>query len=164
MTRQHLRSDGIPTRNDMRYMTPAELAILEVVQTVEGLGASPVLTKATVLLSHARDLVADHVEGKKEVSAHDPNCTVNNLCLQCAYEGQKTMRKFAELRAEELEEELRALKAKVQEPVHLGMNKKEKRALAKMLQHMKSDLMPNPNSDYYHHHRFGEAIEEFLED
>lgn len=63
MTRPHLRPDGIPTRSDMRYWTPAELAIWEAMGAVEAAGASPALTDALNLLIKARDRVADHVEG-----------------------------------------------------------------------------------------------------
>jgi hypothetical protein len=44
-------------------MTPAELAISEAIQAVEKVGASKALTDAVLLLSRARDRVADHVEG-----------------------------------------------------------------------------------------------------
>lgn len=62
MTRPRLRADGVPTRNDFTLMTPAELAIMRAIQDVERAGCSTALTEAVVLLSKARDLVADHVE------------------------------------------------------------------------------------------------------
>jgi hypothetical protein len=59
------RPDGIPTRTDRSWMTPAELAILEAVHAVEHAGGSLALTDAVILLSKARERVADHVEGKE---------------------------------------------------------------------------------------------------
>lgn len=61
-TRPATRPDGIPTRIDMQWMTPAELAIMEAMKAVEVAGASEALTDAVTLLSKARDRVADHVE------------------------------------------------------------------------------------------------------
>lgn len=58
------RHDGIPTRADMQWMTPAELAIREAIQAAEAAGASVALTDAVTLLSKAQDRVADHVEGR----------------------------------------------------------------------------------------------------
>lgn len=60
--RPNKRPDGIPTRCDMNWMTPAELAITDAMMAVENAGASPALTEAVTLLSKARDRVADHVE------------------------------------------------------------------------------------------------------
>lgn len=62
--RPHLRPDGIPTRIDLRYLTPAELAIRAAMYEVEKAGASIALTDAVTLLGKARDRVADHVEGR----------------------------------------------------------------------------------------------------
>ncbi len=62
-TRPAKRPDGIPTRADTQWMTPAELAIRDAMQAVEAAGASAALTKAVMLLSKAQDWVADHVEG-----------------------------------------------------------------------------------------------------
>jgi hypothetical protein len=58
------RPDGIPTRIDILWMTPAELAILEAMAAVEKAGGGAALTDAVILLSKARDRVADSVEGK----------------------------------------------------------------------------------------------------
>ena len=58
------RPDGIPTRIDMHWMTPAELAITDAVLAVEAAGASPALTSAVMLLLQARERVANHTEGK----------------------------------------------------------------------------------------------------
>lgn len=56
------RPDGISTRCDRQFMTPAELAITDAMHAVEHAGASEALTDAVTLLSKARDRVADHVE------------------------------------------------------------------------------------------------------
>ena len=52
-----------PRRNDLSRMTPAEKAIVSAQHAVEAAGASLRLTEATMLLSQARDAVADHVDG-----------------------------------------------------------------------------------------------------
>lgn len=62
--RPHLRDDGIPTRCDRDLMSYAEIAISDAMAAVEDAGASVALTDAVVLLSKARDRVADHVEGR----------------------------------------------------------------------------------------------------
>ncbi len=54
--------DGIPRRNRIDLLTPAELAIRQAVAAVENLPAHPLLTDAVVLLGQARDKVADFVE------------------------------------------------------------------------------------------------------
>ena len=64
--RPHLRFDGIPTRCDRNWKTPAERAIDDAMEAVERHGGSLKLTEAVTLLSKARDCVADHVEGKTE--------------------------------------------------------------------------------------------------
>lgn len=56
------RPDGIPTRIDLNWMTPAERAIRYAMAVVEAAGGSPALTDAVALLAQARDRVADHVE------------------------------------------------------------------------------------------------------
>jgi hypothetical protein len=56
------RPDGILTRFDLQWMTPAERAITDAMHAVEKAGASAALTAAVNLLSQARDRVADHVE------------------------------------------------------------------------------------------------------
>ena len=58
------RPDGILTRIDKQWMTPAEIAILDAMRAVEEAGGSAALTDAVTLLASARDRVADHVEGK----------------------------------------------------------------------------------------------------
>ena len=62
MPRKKLRDDGIPTRQDMRMMTPAELAIVDAGIAIEKLGCDERLTRAVALLVDARNLVADFVE------------------------------------------------------------------------------------------------------
>lgn len=56
------RPDGVPTRIDLNWMTPAERAIQDAMAAVEGAGGSAALTDAVTLLAQARDRVADHVE------------------------------------------------------------------------------------------------------
>lgn len=56
------RPDGIPTRADHHWHTPAEEAICEAMTAIEKLGASEDLTEALMLLAKARNRVADHVE------------------------------------------------------------------------------------------------------
>lgn len=62
------RPDGIPTRVDLGFMTPAEIAIGNAMRAVEDAGGSPALTDAIMLLSGARARVADHVEGNRAVT------------------------------------------------------------------------------------------------
>ena len=57
-----LREDGIPRRCDVLLQTPAERAIAAAVAAVEAAGVHPLLTDAVVLLSNAKDKVADFVE------------------------------------------------------------------------------------------------------
>lgn len=60
------RPDGILTRIDMNWLTPAERAILDAMGAVENVvGGSPALTDAELLLIKALERVADHVEGKE---------------------------------------------------------------------------------------------------
>lgn len=54
--------DGFPRRNRVDHWTPVEKQINDALQAVEALGAHPRLTDAVVLLSQARDAVADFVE------------------------------------------------------------------------------------------------------
>jgi hypothetical protein len=49
-------------RNDIDLMSSTEKAIWEVKGRVEAMGAHPLLTDATVLLSQAQDKVADYLE------------------------------------------------------------------------------------------------------
>jgi hypothetical protein len=53
----------ISRRNRVDLFTPAESAIYQAQQAVEMAGASLKLTEATILLSKARNAVADHVDG-----------------------------------------------------------------------------------------------------
>jgi hypothetical protein len=61
-TRPHRREDGWLTRADIRYDTDAERMCRVLIGLVERMGASVDLTRAVVLLSQARDAIADHVE------------------------------------------------------------------------------------------------------
>lgn len=61
--RPMVRADGIPTRIDTRWMTEAETAICDAMHAVEKAGGSPALTQAVTMLSAARSMVANHVEG-----------------------------------------------------------------------------------------------------
>jgi hypothetical protein len=54
--------DGIARRCRIDLYTPAEAAIRNAVNAVEEVGAHPLLTDAVVLLSQAKDRVADFVE------------------------------------------------------------------------------------------------------
>jgi len=56
-------SEEIPRRIDRQRMNMAELAISEAIAVTETVGADPRLTDAVVLLSAARDSVADYVDG-----------------------------------------------------------------------------------------------------
>ncbi len=60
------RPDGLPTRIDVQWMTPAELAIRDAMLAVENAGGSVALTDAITLLSTARGRVADHVESSSQ--------------------------------------------------------------------------------------------------
>jgi hypothetical protein len=60
------RPDGLPTRIDIQWMTPAEVAIRNAMLAVENAGGSVALTDAVTLLSKARDRVADHVESPRQ--------------------------------------------------------------------------------------------------
>lgn len=63
LPRPEKRPDGFPTRADMQSWSPAEHAIFEAQQQVDACGGSVAITAATILLSKARDCVADHMEG-----------------------------------------------------------------------------------------------------
>jgi hypothetical protein len=52
----------MPRRIDRRRWTPQETAIQACVDAVEALGADSVLTEAVILLSAAREKVADYVD------------------------------------------------------------------------------------------------------
>lgn len=51
-----------PRRNRLDLNTPAEKAIYDAMQEVEKVGADVRLTEAVILLSKARDLIADYVD------------------------------------------------------------------------------------------------------
>ena len=54
--------DGIPRRCRIDLLTAAELAIYHATQAVEDLPADVRLTEAVILLSRARDKVADFID------------------------------------------------------------------------------------------------------
>lgn len=64
-----MSENDFPRRNRLDKMNPAELAIYNAMQEVEKLGASEGLTQAITLLSEAKDLVSDFVDG--DASAQD---------------------------------------------------------------------------------------------
>lgn len=54
----------IPRRIRLDLNTPAELAIRAAIDAVEAAGAHVLLTEAVILLSQAREKVADYVDRK----------------------------------------------------------------------------------------------------
>ena len=54
----------IPRRNRLDLNTPAELAISKAIDEVEKLEPNVKLTGAIMLLSEAKDMVSDFVDGK----------------------------------------------------------------------------------------------------
>ena len=60
---------GIPRRARLDLHTPAEMAIRTAVLEVEAVGAHPLLTDAVILLSQAREKVADYEEQHGRFSA-----------------------------------------------------------------------------------------------
>lgn len=79
-----------PRRNRLDLCTPAELAIFNAMQEVEKAGADVRLTTATMLLSEAKDCVADFVDGvepveylKQEIDKAKINKMSDNPCLSC---------------------------------------------------------------------------------
>lgn len=56
--------NGIPRRNRIDLLTPAEKSIYDAMQEVEEIGADIKLTDAVTLLQQARDKVADYIEEK----------------------------------------------------------------------------------------------------
>jgi hypothetical protein len=60
--------NGIPRRSNMLRWIPAEKSIHDVIQQVESLGAHIRLTDAVVLLTQAKDAVADWAEETGNIS------------------------------------------------------------------------------------------------
>lgn len=56
-------TDDVPRRAQLHRLTAAERAIRDAMHEVEHMGADVRLTDAVVLLQHARDSVADYVDG-----------------------------------------------------------------------------------------------------
>ncbi len=54
---------GIPRRNKVYEMQPAELAISQAIDAVEKMAADPRLTAAVILLGRAKDKVSDFIDG-----------------------------------------------------------------------------------------------------
>lgn len=68
-----MAENEFPRRNRLDKMNPAELAIYHAMQEVEKLGASEGLTKAIILLSEAKDLVSDFVDGEASTQESTPD-------------------------------------------------------------------------------------------
>lgn len=61
---QSVREDGVPRRNDLSLNTPLELKFIELNNLIEKLGAHTRLTDTQVLLSQAKDALADFLESE----------------------------------------------------------------------------------------------------
>lgn len=59
-----MNTNEFPRRNKLYEMTPAELAIYNAIQEVEKVGADPLLTDAVILLTQAKEKVADYIDGR----------------------------------------------------------------------------------------------------
>lgn len=59
-----MAENEIPRRCYLERMTPAERAIWDAKEVIEGLPADTRLTQAVILLAEAQDRVADFVDGK----------------------------------------------------------------------------------------------------
>lgn len=62
-------SNGVPRRNRIDLATPVENAVRQARAAVEGAGAHPLLTDASVLIGQALEKVADFVELRTEGTA-----------------------------------------------------------------------------------------------
>jgi hypothetical protein len=62
---------GIPRRNCLDRLTPAELAIRAAIDAVEMAGADVLLTQTVVLLGQAADKLADYIDGTKPEPVYD---------------------------------------------------------------------------------------------
>lgn len=58
--------DGLPRRQRIDLLEPVEHDLWAVTQRIEELGADTRLTNAVILLSEARNLVADYIEEKEQ--------------------------------------------------------------------------------------------------
>lgn len=54
--------EGVPRRNCLNLLTPAEKAIYDAMQEVEKMDADVRLTEAVVLLEQAQNKVADYID------------------------------------------------------------------------------------------------------
>lgn len=70
-----LIENGIPRRSNMLRWIPAEQAIHEVINQIEALGAHIRLTDAVVLLTQAKDAIADWAEETGNVAPAEPPTT-----------------------------------------------------------------------------------------
>jgi len=66
--------NDIPRRCDLLQNTPEELAIRNCVEVVERLGAHPLLTDTVVLLSDARNKLADWVDQQVAGRTREQSC------------------------------------------------------------------------------------------
>lgn len=64
---------GVPRRAQSLSWSHGEHAIREAVRIVEGMGASPRLTAAVILLQQAQNAVADYVDGHPETPVGPPS-------------------------------------------------------------------------------------------
>ncbi len=90
-----LMVDGFPRRARLELNTEAERAIRFAMLAVEESGAGPLLTVAVNLLSHARDVVADHVDRTWDKDAerpYEPCDATLNICIA----GNLYLRRWAE--------------------------------------------------------------------
>lgn len=60
--------DQIPRRHCLDLNTPEELKIRSAINAVEQLGADPILTECVILLSQARERLADYIDRQKHDS------------------------------------------------------------------------------------------------
>lgn len=89
-------------RNRIDLMTPSELAIYKAIHEVEHLGADVKLTEAVILLSKAKDILADYVdkvEVKKDTysyikSLDSEYCTIYKNNLQFGVVGSEREAKY----------------------------------------------------------------------
>jgi hypothetical protein len=60
--------NNISRRSKVYLFSPAEKAIYDALQLIESIGADPRLTAASVLLSQAREKLADYIDEQIELS------------------------------------------------------------------------------------------------
>lgn len=92
------REYATPRRSQLEKMTPAELAIRDVVALVESLGADVRLTDAVVLLAAAQESVADFIDGvdkRRYVRYEDATPTPRAAVPEEALQALKTVAREA---------------------------------------------------------------------